>query len=145
MKKILEKSGNFVRGKKWEPCSWKQDLSILCCRRYWNSKVHARRKFAISSNSFTENNSARSLNSSDFHKTFQMKERNIVPKALQRRGIASCTTHTSGIRSLGNLPGRKTRKCIPLSLNHVLSVYLNIKRCSNTFCKVFPPFFEQRA
>ena len=27
MKKILEKSGNFVRGKKWEP--WKEQHSVV--------------------------------------------------------------------------------------------------------------------
>ena len=40
MKKILEKSGNFVRGKKWEPCvssalflwdaTWIEWIYLLC-------------------------------------------------------------------------------------------------------------------
>ena len=37
MKKILEKSGKFVRGKKWEPCVQNGDviIKIECFRISW--------------------------------------------------------------------------------------------------------------
>ena len=37
MKKILEKSGNFIRGKKWEPWSQVCELPVWRSHRYVNT------------------------------------------------------------------------------------------------------------
>ena len=38
MTEILEKSGNFMRGKKWEPCFYSRALCVTCSSHYMQDK-----------------------------------------------------------------------------------------------------------